>query len=80
MLGTSPRRRGTAAAAARFGSPSFLSTDETWWSTVFSERNKRSASWAFVRPCANRASTSNSRAVCPAGLARVCCRGPRGIT
>src|SRR4029079_8207933 len=66
------------AASVRDDTSSLRRIAETWWSTVFSETNRRSAICALRRPSATRASTSSSRGVRPAGLARVARRGPRG--
>ena len=49
---------------------------ETWWATVFSERNSRPAISALRSPSATSATTSSSRVVSPAGFSRVAARGP----
>src|SRR3954471_9015020 len=44
----------------------------------FSDKKSRCATSALERPSASRPSTSTSRGVSPAGLARLAGRGPRG--
>ena len=66
-----PPRRASAT-------PSLRRIAETWWSTVRVERTSSEAISAFRFPAARSCSTSTSRAVSAAGLARVAGRGPRG--
>ena len=74
----SPSRTASALASARERAPSLRKIAETWWSTVRWETKRRSAISELRRPRATRFSTSNSRAVRPAGFARVARCGPRG--
>ena len=74
---SAPRRVAARAASDRVRTPSLARIDETWWSTVLGETNRRWAMSALRRPSATRARTSISRGVRWAGLARVAGRGPR---
>ena len=65
-LGHEPRR--PHAGCSRRASDS---TDDTWWSTVFGEMNRRAAISSLVRCSTRQAATSISRAVRPAGFAFV---------
>src|SRR5919201_941763 len=73
-----PRRAASAAAWPRERTPSLRRIDDTWWATVFSERNRCEAISALRRPLATRASPSSSRVVSPAGLRSVDALGPPG--
>ena len=56
----------------------FISTAETWCSTVLGLVESRSAISPLLRPSARRGRTSSWRLVSPCGFARVWGRGPRG--
>src|SRR5262245_6713793 len=56
-----PRRTASRAASARLATPSFDSTDDTWWSTVFGDSTNWSAMSELRRPRAISRSTSSSR-------------------
>ena len=69
---------GSAAASPRVLTSSFRRMADTWWVTVFSDTTRRLAIWVLRSPAASSGRTSSSRAVNPAGFARVCGRGPLG--
>ena len=71
-----PIRAASRAAAVRDETPILDSTAETWWCTVRSEMNSRCEISRSGRPSESSARTSCSRAVSPAGAARVAARGP----
>ena len=73
-----PRRAASRAAWPRLPTPSLRRIADTWWCTVFSDRNSRAAISALDIPSASSASTSTSRRVSRAGLVSVSRRGPRG--
>ena len=73
-----PSRSAAALASPRVRTPSLRRIAETWWSTVFSERNSRSAMSALRRPSADELEHLElARGQAGRVLARRA-RGPRG--
>jgi hypothetical protein len=73
-----PTLAASRAAAVRDETPILARTAETWWCTVRSEMNSRWEISRSGRPSVSSARTSRSRAVSPAGSARVARRAPGG--
>ena len=73
-----PSRWASALASPRVRTPSLRRIAETWWPTVFSERNSRSAMSALRRPCADEREHLDLARGEPGGVLPRRGRGPRG--